>query len=366
VVIGHASGYPSFVIIKPMDDIPTLLDIAKKSGYSKSTVSLALRRHPRIPETTRRCIEQVAAKIGYRPDPALARLAASRWRRVPTQSTIAYVTTNHPSGGLLDVLQLAGTRSRAKMFGYQLEHFRFEEYGSAKRLGQTIYSRGIKGVIIGKLSREDLVQDFPWQHFACIACDSGFVRPPILMVMPDHAHAVHRAWQEAAARGYRRIGLVLFTEYSAVDYFDKVSAYLFNQRTVPASDRLPVAHVNPTAYHGLKDWILQAQPDVILGFNPLVHHWLHELGYRMPQDLGFIALMDANEHKPFITRLEEDMHLVGQIALEQLDILLRTNHYGLPKVITTQLIESKWMLGSTVRDIPKRSVRRSPAANSAG
>lgn len=331
-----------------MDDIPTLELIAKKSGFSKSTVSLALRHHPRIPATTRQVIEAVAAELNYRPDPALARIAANRWRRIPTQSTIAFVTTNHPDGGLLDAEAIKGARHRADIFGYHIEHFRYEDYGSAKRLGAVIYSRGIKGIILGKLCVEGFFESFPWEHFAAVACDSGFVRPALPMVMPDHAHAVHRAWAEAAAAGYRRIGLVLFKEITAVDYFDKVSAFLFNQRLLPVRDRLGVCHLDPLKPDTLADWVRKEKPDAILGFNGYVHFRLTQLGYEIPRDFGFIALMAGETPRSNLTRLRENLQLVGQIALDQLDIFLRTNQYGPPKIASTLMIESQWVPGSTL------------------
>ncbi|MEO6005312.1 MAG: LacI family DNA-binding transcriptional regulator [Opitutus sp.] len=335
-----------------MDDIPTLEHIAQKSGFSKSTVSLALRHHPRIPAATRNAIEAVAAELNYRPDPALARIAANRWRRIPNVTTIAFITTNHPDGGLLDVDALAGARQRAEMFGYRIDHFRFEDYGSAKRLADVIYSRGIKGVILGKLCVEGFVEAFPWQHFAAIACDSGFVRPPLQMVMPDHAHAVHRAWAEAAAMGYRRIGLVLFKEYTAVDYFDKVSAYLFNQRSLGPRDRLTVCHFDPGDDESLETWLKLERPDVILGFNGFIHHRITRLGHAIPEEFGFIALMAGEHPKHDLTRLAENLGRIGQLALDQLDVLLRTNQYGLPKVVSTLMTESQWIPGST---LPRRA-----------
>ena len=331
-----------------MDDIPTLEHIARKSGFSKSTVSLALRHHPRIPEATRRTIEAVAAKLNYRPDPALARIAANRWRRIPTQTTIAFITTNHPDGGVLDTETIAGARERAEIHGYRIEHFRFEDYGSARRLAEVIYSRGIKGIILGKLCLEGFWEAFPWHQFAAVACDTGFVRPPLPIVMPDHAHAVLRACKEATAAGYRRIGLVLFKEYTAVDYFDKVSAYLFNQRNLPARERLGICHFDARDAGGLRTWVREERPDAILGFNGYIHYQLGVMGYSIPEDFGFIALMQGETPKSNLTRLKENLALIGQTALDQLDIFLRTNQYGLPEKVSTLMIESQWEPGSTL------------------
>lgn len=331
-----------------MEAIPTLDHIARASGFSKSTVSLALRQHPRIPEATRRNIEAVAAKLNYRPDPALARIAANRWRRLPALTTIAFITTNHPDGGILDQETIAGARQRAEIHGYRIEHFRFEDYGSAKRLGEVIYSRGIKGVILGKLCVEGFWEAFPWHNFAAVACDTGFVRAPLPIVMPDHAHAVHRAWAEAWAAGYRRIGMVLFKEYTAVDYFDKVSAYLFNQRNLPPRDRLGICHFDVREGGDLRQWVETERPDVILGFNGYIHYQLGLLGYSMPRDFGFVALMQGETPRSNLTRLKENLALIGQTALDQLDIFLRTNQYGLPRKVSTLMIESQWEPGSTL------------------
>jgi len=46
----------------------TLQDIADRLGLDRSTVSLALRRSPKIPEETRNRIKEVAEELGYRPN----------------------------------------------------------------------------------------------------------------------------------------------------------------------------------------------------------------------------------------------------------------------------------------------------------
>jgi len=44
-------------------------DIARELGLSQTAVSLALRNHPSIPETTVRSVRATARRLGYRPDP---------------------------------------------------------------------------------------------------------------------------------------------------------------------------------------------------------------------------------------------------------------------------------------------------------
>lgn len=56
----------------------SLRDIAAMLGVSHSTISLALRDHPRISEEVRVKVKEKAAELGYRPDPMLAALANYR------------------------------------------------------------------------------------------------------------------------------------------------------------------------------------------------------------------------------------------------------------------------------------------------
>src|SRR4051794_8013672 len=76
----------------------TLRDIARKAGVHFSTVSLALRDHPRIPAETRERLRQLARKLGYVADPLLASLSSYRSKRRGEQfrSSLAWIT-NYPT-----------------------------------------------------------------------------------------------------------------------------------------------------------------------------------------------------------------------------------------------------------------------------
>lgn len=347
----------------------TLDDIARRTGVSKATVSLALRHHPRIPETTRRRICKAADHLGYRPDPALARLAAHRWRSrvAPSGSTIAFVTTNHPTGDyVLDTGAIAGARAQAEAFGYSLEHFRFENYGGAAHLGAVIFNRGIRGVLLGQLMRSDFCGEFPWHHFSVVGCNVGFFRPPVHVVMPDHAHALVEAWHQASRRGYRRIGVVLFEEEHAVDEFDKTAAALYCQdKQAPGLARIPVLHTPPDGQAAFAAWLRRERPDAVLGFNDLIEWWLRANGYRVPADIGFASLMRMENDRavPGIAGMDYDLHLIGRTALELLDIQLRTNQTGIPERRSVQMIESRWVEGNSLQPRKAAASRRVAVKN---
>lgn len=60
----------------------TIEDVAAAAGVSVATVSRALRNLPNVAESTRARVEQAAAALEYRADPAASRLAAGRSRSV--------------------------------------------------------------------------------------------------------------------------------------------------------------------------------------------------------------------------------------------------------------------------------------------
>lgn len=341
---------------------PTLVDVADRAQCSKSTVSLALRNDPRIPETTRLRIQTCARELNYRPDPALACIAAFRWRSrtTPSGSVVAFITTDHPRGIFLDEGALRGARRQAEQFGYRLEHFRAEDYPDPTALARVIQHRGIRGVIVGQLMREDYVQKFPWADFCGVACNTGFYKAPLHLVMPDHSHAVKRAFHEAYQRGYRRIGLALFDEPNAVDDFDKVSAYLYCLSLLsPDAPRIPVGHFDPTDAGAMDSWLKEHSPDCVLGLNPYVVHWLANSHSQVSGQVAFVALMGnvngvdetvrgEGAEGPALTLLDHCPELLGRTALEQLDILLRTNQQGIPAQPITMMVEARWIEGETL------------------
>src|SRR5471030_1284470 len=73
---------------------PTLRTIAQAAGVSLATVSLALRDNPQTSRKTRARIKAVADRMGYRPDPRVAKLMSYLQQRKHRtgDGTLAFVT----------------------------------------------------------------------------------------------------------------------------------------------------------------------------------------------------------------------------------------------------------------------------------
>jgi LacI family transcriptional regulator len=335
---------------------PTLDDVARKAGFSKSAVSLALRNSPKIPDATRAIIQVAARELGYRFDPVLAALAAHRWHRRPPTSgtTLAALADGGLEGG-------TGMVERAVSYGYRLEVFQIGDYPSPERLVQVLYSRGILGIVVGQIFTPGFCAAFDWSRFVIVACCEGYERPPVHLIMPNHFRALQEGWDHAWAAGHRRIGLALIDQPDAIDYHDRVAAYLERQQQVAPEDRIPAfkLHVpprlpgnppgDPEESHGnfqrnaaaMDAWLRQYRPDAVIGFSNFFLSLTRAAGWRVPQDVAFISLwkFEPDDTVPGMCLTHDE---VGRRAVDWLDSLLRAGERGLPEHPITMSVDMRW------------------------
>src|SRR4051812_30070874 len=108
---------------------PTMQDVARAAGVHQTTVSLALRNDPRLPEATRARLQEIATRVGYAPDPMLSALNSYRASkgRAKTAIVIAFIANFRDRRELAASyphrLLFEGARARAEVMGYRLEAF---------------------------------------------------------------------------------------------------------------------------------------------------------------------------------------------------------------------------------------------------
>lgn len=337
-----------------MEKRPTLKDIAKDAGCTNATVSLALRESPRISLETRARVQQVAAKLGYRPDPMLSALAAHRWKRHPKVegSTLAVVGDNLEG--------VDGMEERARAYGYRLEKYLCSDHPDPWKLSQMLYNRGIIGVLVGQIFTPGFCAGFDWSRFISVACSEGMERPPVNLVMPNHFRAVQDAWDQCWAAGCRRIGMMLFDIPVAMDMHDREAAFLDRQQAVPVRSRIPVLKLRGWGRKGqrpksgdishavaeqlVNEWMRVHKPDMVLGFNNAFYWLLKDSGWAMPDAVGFTDLWVSRP-----TAGSSGFYLfpdeVGRCAVEWLDSLLRIGERGLPAHPATMSVNLVWQDG---------------------
>lgn len=212
-------------IVVPPAPAPTMHEIAERAGVGKATVSLALRDDPRLRPETRRRIQRIAAKMGYRTNATVANLMA--------QLRASGSPKFHATLGLLnaspDPAALAGPRTarewvtgcqdRAAQLGYGLDLFWLHEPGvSPARLATILKSRDIRGLVISPLiDRSSLPDRFDliWQQWPCVVAALRPAWPPLNFSTNDQFSTAFRAVQRLYEYGYRRMGLAVSPDLDA-------------------------------------------------------------------------------------------------------------------------------------------------------
>lgn len=330
---------------------PSIRDIARITGFGKSTVAAALANSPVVTSETSRLIIKAAEKLGYRRDPLVADLAARRWRSRSnaSQPTLAYLYDYGEEGPIYAPLQ--AVKDMAKLHGYEVDSVNLRDFESDAKASLALYTRGYRGLLVGRILRKGRPLELDWDRFIAVACDQGFMRPPLHMVLLDRRAAAEQATRAAIERGYRRPGYVhlVHSEREAVDP-SRLGGYLAARSVLPQADHLPV-HVglySDRVGTSMVEWLRATRPDVVIGFNDLVAWWLRQAGVRLPDDIAFVTIDHSTEDTTGLTGVIGSNTPVYQAAVELLISQIHLNAFGIPKPMHTLLVQPEWCEGASL------------------
>ncbi len=338
--------------------------LAKAAGVSVSTVSRALRSQPSIPEATRRRIQQLAEKFGYKPDPMLNALYS--YRKGVTRSeyrpTLAMVATGADwKESLACRLYHEGARRRAEDLGYQIEVFVVEQRKlSCQRLVGILETRSVRGVLTLPILDVSVNLDLLPQKFLVVALGYKFKAALINRVSINHFSAMGQALEQLAALGYRKPGLVLRCENprmapSGVTHVGKLweGGYLAERTKLFPDLDLPV--VKPADALQLERWLEKTSPDVLISQDRKVTRWMAE------RHVGFPVAYTMVDDDPTLTGIHQNSLQVGRRAVDLLVADLYRTETDSTTAPVTLLVGTTWNAGSTA---PHQAPGRAAAISS--
>ncbi|HWA88151.1 MAG TPA: LacI family DNA-binding transcriptional regulator [Opitutus sp.] len=360
---------------------PTLNDIVRLVGYSKNTVSLALRGDPQIPEVTRERIRKAADRIGYQPNAVIshlmAQLRASRTTRV--QATLGLVNANldpdafrtHPT----IPTYVKGCESRAAKLGYSLDRFWLHDPTlNAARWLRILHTRGIKGlVLVGLMDTNHLPDHLQhvWEQLPCVVTGVRTRDPALSFCCVDHHDLALTAVERALALGYRRPGLVLDDVIDALVERRFSAGFFTGQRTLPRTQHVPIfsdvgrVDTEPQLF---RRWLERHEPDVVFTLYNTVLRWLKDAGQRVPQDIGVIQL-EWRASRPEIAGMNQHNFVTGEAAVDMVVSQIHNNEVGVQEFPRATLIGATWVDGATAcaqksnGEGPRGGARRRARAN---
>jgi LacI family transcriptional regulator len=333
----------------------TLQDVADRAGVHRSTVTLALRDHTRLPVATRQRIKAIANELGYRMNPLVAALMQSRRRGRPVrQATLAFVSNYPTRYGWRPQHHdrpdfFPGATERASDFGYRLEHFWLAEPGmTPERFCDILTTRDVHGLLIGRLPPGQHSLNLAWERFSAVALGMTLSSPRLHHVTENHFDTAWQAMRQCLEHGYRRVGFV-FTETNDSPRVNErwFGAYLQQQLEYRPEDRLPVCPGFPPNAAAFSEWFRREKPDALLVTHAVgICEWLASMGKRVPEDVGMVELQDDPAHE--ISRVYHDPAKIGALAVEMLVGLINRNETGVTADPHEVLLTGRWRDAGTL------------------
>lgn len=340
----------------------TQADIAEACGVSKMTVSMALRKHPDIPEKTRQRIQRQAEKMGYCPDPMLSALSHynSNRKTAPAQAALAWVNPYRVPKRLRSFTEFdlywKGARAAAEKLGYQLEEFPTMEI-PMPRLHTIFKTRRIQGILLPTMASPEHTDPdidytaMPWENYAVVRFGRRSTYPQTHYVTSAQASNTILAFDRIRALGYRRIGFVgIFARTKTF-----CGGVTVAQQSFPENERIPsllFTSEDPIEFRRNKliKWIRKNKPDAVLTDYPDILEFMKEEHIRVPEE---IALAATTIHDtPFDAGIDQNPEEIGRAAVRMLAALINTREFGIPEIRNELLIEGRWVDGSM---LPRRA-----------
>lgn len=329
----------------------TLADIAREAGVSKTTVWLTMKNSPKIPVKTRERILGLAEKLGYRPDPVLSSMARARWKDTEREpETVAWL--EEPAEWKANTNQyLAQAREQAKAHGYRVERFELRYEDSPARLGELLWKRGIRAILVHHLFRPAWRTEFPWERFVAVAVQPNRYSKFLHRAKSSGRCGCAMAFRQILGEGYHRIGVVLHhTRLNPIDPA-RMGALLYIRRILQeAAPKVPVLDLTDSSNHPkqIRDWMKKQKPEAVLGLTPSVVHLLSEAGYIIPTDVAFATLTRSSAVDRRIAGIDPNHRAMLSRAVGLLDQLLKANAFGIPDEPYDIVVPQVWHNGQTL------------------
>jgi DNA-binding LacI/PurR family transcriptional regulator len=332
----------------------TLRDLAALAGCTHTTVSMALRNHPRVSEKTRRRIQRLAEKHGYRRDPLLTtlmgRLRAGRRRReTETLGIINYWDTEAGDRNtFLGKEQYEGILERASVLGYRVDYLWAREPGMTnKRLNRVLQARGIRGILLLSMFHARGHITLEWPKFAAATIGYSIFKPELHRATYSHYHAMFLAMRSLRHRGYVRIGFANLIAQEDVVNNAWLSAYLGYHYRVLNKPPIPPLLLDRWEEERLGKWIAKHRVEVVLSSNPDPYFLMCKMGMRVPRDIGYASL-DCIPGILDCAGIRQPRNRVGAKAIELVVEQLENQEFGIPKVPKVMTINGFWQDGPTL------------------
>ena len=291
--------------------MPTINDVAKRAGVSRSTVSLVLNHSKLVKEETRRLVEQVIQEINYVPNSNARGLSARVTNNLgvifmkdylPSSTQVSYDSDQHI--GLCSFNIFNGIMAGLAGTDYGLITEAFCCGSDPVRLPRLVTEKRVDGLfVVGRpytLSFLNALRDagLPLALVGVGCCESDFDS-----VYADPGEGVVLAMRDLLASGHREICLLnSFTQADTRDQRLEAFRGALEAAGMPFREKWSVqssSNNGASAYRAFRAfWEAGNRPDAIVAANGQsalgAMRYLYEISARVPDRVSVIAYEDSS------------------------------------------------------------------------
>lgn len=317
----------------------TIYDVAKKSGYSITTVSKVLNNYPNVSEKAKEKVERVVKELGYMPNSSARTLATKKSKMIGVVfSEDSDVGITHPFFSAV----FESFKKQVELYNYDML-FVSRNIENNQKYYDHLRNRGVDGVIVvaesDEVENELIGSDIPTVFIDALIENTN-------VVYSDNSFGSMMAVDYLYELGHRKIAHItgkptLFTAMERIQGFKM--AIEKHQLTIPANYIVDGGYFT---YEGgrvammklltLKDTpsaVYVSGDEMAIGAIKAVK----EAGLRVPEDISIIGFDDISIAKytdPALTTIRQDTDRIGRQAA----VLLLDEIDGNPKNYRAKVI----------------------------
>lgn len=334
---------------------PTILDVAKECGYSKSTVSLVLQGSLEIPDATKAEVQKAIAKLGYRYNRFAGGLRSGR------TNVIGMLILDNLNPFYAELVHLTEELLREKGFGLIVTSSNTDLELEREAL-ERLFDHQVDGIIASVMDYDKaapILERFKKRGTHCVIAGSPDRKIPFSSVAVDFSQATKVAMEHLFSLGHSKIAFL----HGAPAYLNIGSRLnVFKEALGKHKIVVPPKWIVHCGFR-LQDGYEAAQlllkqkerPTAIFALNDLlaigVCSAAVDLGFRLPGDLSVIGVDNveiASFMRPALTT-------VGQPIAEYAEALVNLVLEGIKerkRAATRQItLESEFVIRETTGPI---------------